>query len=218
MERTENGIFVYDYKGVFDGISNPPLDYGVAKPFQRYKPNSLQAVEDLCDYRLSELEFKEWNTCSPESLRGHIVNAHFQPMTLASLGVARYDIEIAHYRGIPLDWVVGKAYAKLERPNEDIQGEIDENKQRNPCMRADFSVDMYRTMLVKDLRYIEMLGRAAVDWQRVERAFPDALSVELNLREDSHDGSFLENIPPFLDTSPRYALREINDRGYSLER
>lgn len=112
---------------------------------------------------------------------------------MASLGVARYDIEVAHYRGFELTWVVKKAYERLERPDTDIQAEIHEHKIAKPFTPAD-----YRVVLVKNLKLIECLNLASVDWQRVERSLPGARAVELDLDADGTDMSFRKWVVPFL--------------------
>lgn len=51
--------------------------------------------------------------CYAPELRGHIASAHFQAKTMEHYGVARWDIELARYRGFPLDWPIKKACERL---------------------------------------------------------------------------------------------------------
>lgn len=140
-------------------------------------------------------------TCTPASLRGHIVNAHFSPDIAALLGVARYDIELALYRGIQLDWVVRKAYERLEEDEATThQRFVPDTKDSDfweGSTRLFFQfgdIRAYREMIVKNLIYIEELRRASVDWVRVNAALPEADSVTLVLFRDSRDQPFLEAV------------------------
>jgi len=132
--------------------------------------------------------------CSPPSLRGHIVNTHLSALFLDWSGVARYDIELAMYREIPLDWVVEKAYQKIERPDEDIQTEINEEvlniKKPSEQVHYIHNLEDYKTMIVKNLIYIEQLGRAPIDWDRVNASFPQASNVKLDIDKDTKEGRF----------------------------
>ena len=143
----------------------------------------------------------DWQSCSPASLRGHIANAHFQARTLADIGVARYDIEVASYRKIDLTWVVRKAYEKLEREDKDILTEIEEHE-----VAKKLTVDCYREMLIKNLKYIEQLDLAKVDWERVERSYTGASTVELDIERDGRDMSFFTYVVPFLTKHFRSAF------------
>jgi len=135
-----------------------------------------------------------WRFCTSGSLRGHIINAHFKAMTLSSIGVAAYDIEIASVRQMDLTKVVEAAYERLDRTDHEIQNEInDQHEDKIHKSLKDFTVDNYRTVLVKNLKYIEQLGLAEVDWGMVERSVPNARSVELDLETDTTDASFLNN-------------------------
>lgn len=160
---------------------------------RRYEHHFSSPREQSNDHSVNA----QWRTCTPASLRGHIANAHFQARTLRSLGIARWDIEIAQYRGIPLDWVVKKAYEKLERTDADIQEEIDLHS-KDSGVTGEFTVTGYKTVLVKNLRFIEQVGLAKIDWERVERAFPGAFHITVDPETDSKDGSFKKLVVPFL--------------------
>jgi len=132
-----------------------------------------------------------WRRCSPASLRGHIANNHFQADMLACTGVARYDLEVAAYRGIELDWVVQKAHQNLERPDADIREEISCSAPRSRfAANGQLTVHEYRALLTKNLKYIERLALAVIDWARMERSFPEASQVALDVTRDTADSSF----------------------------
>lgn len=156
-------------------------------------PTQQSPINYFYDYNY-KFNDNSWKTCSAASLRGHIVNVHFQARTLADLGVARYDIEIAAHRGIPLYWVARKAYERLERDDADIAKEISEHEVADKL-----TVDEYRTMLVKNLKYIECLNLACIDWKRVNVSFDGASEIELDIDKDGRDMSFLTYIAPFLN-------------------
>lgn len=137
---------------------------------------------------LGEVGFN-WYDCSPNSLRGHMVNAHFRPLILHRLGIPRFDIEVAAYRGIELGWVVRKAYEKLERPDHEIKAE------RDRFMDYSFvSVDNYKEMIIKTLLYIEQKELATIDWERAKKSFGKATEIKLNVDEDSNEGPFAETL------------------------
>jgi hypothetical protein len=140
-------------------------------------------------------------TCKPESLRGHIAKTHLRlPRVISDLGVARWDIELAAYRGIPLDWVVKKAYQYLEEDDETIRQKIFAGNPR--CLPLpedsvfrrldldDKSPSLYRVYVVKNLIYVDQLGLASVDWDRVELAVVGARQVDLDIEKDSREGPF----------------------------
>lgn len=150
--------------------------------------------------------YPEWETCSPASLRGHIVNAHLKAHILMTLGIPRYDIEVAALRGIQLDWVVQKAYEKLARPEAETKGED--------------TIERYKQMIVKTLLYIEKLGLATIDWKRVSMLYPKARKIRLDLPADGHDShpkynppetriSFLSN----LATTAKFMSGNVNARA-----
>lgn len=126
-----------------------------------------------------------WKDCSGPSLRSHLVHVHFHdPCAVIADGVARWDIELAAYRGLDLKWAVGKIYDFLERPDDEIElqashsGNLDAYnlKERPPITALE-----YRIGLVRNLLFMEQLGMADIDWKRVTRSLTSARSVELNL-------------------------------------
>ena len=128
----------------------------------------------------------DWKTCSPEAIRGHIVNIHLRAKSAAEFGVARFDIEVAARRKFDLGWVVRKAYGRLERSHNDIRTEI----IQTVCPA--YSVDMYRTVLVKTLKFIAQLGLADVDWSRVKKTVPNADEITLDINRDANDESLAD--------------------------
>lgn len=126
-----------------------------------------------------------WKQCSPQSLRGHLVNAHFQARTLADIGVPLYDIEIAEERSIGLGWVVKRAFEKITREDEDIQAEIVDHR-----VADQLEVSEYRLLLVKSIRTIADKRLAVVPWGKINEAYPGALEVEVDLAVDTTDVSF----------------------------
>ena len=133
-------------------------------------------------------EENRWSTPPPHSLLEHIVGLHLSPGLMRMWGIARYDIEKCKELSIPVVWMVERIYEKLEKPDSDIQAEIDKAR-----LHGKFTFDDYRATLVKNLIYIEQLGLAYVDWFRVRKAFKDAFSIQLDLRRDDRDPSTIEN-------------------------
>lgn len=150
----------------------------------------INSIDDMVPIKpLDELE--EEMTCSPTSLRGHIGNRHFIVGLCAYYGMARYDVEIAAYRGIPLDWVVKKAYENLERDDADIQHDIDSDARVWIRQVRNFTVEHYRIIAVQTLKYMEQFGLTSIDWIRVEKSLPGASEVQFDLERDSRDDKFL---------------------------
>ncbi len=82
-------------------------------------------------------------------------------------------------------------YQKLERTDLDTAEEI-ETQQSSSDIYPDFSANDYRIVLIKNLKYIESLRLATVDWPRVERTFPSAQLVAVDLDADTNDSSFFK--------------------------
>lgn len=131
-----------------------------------------------------------WRTCSAKSLRGHLVNAHFQATTLFNVGVPRYDIEIAEVRGIGLGWVVKRAVEKLAQPNIAIRAEIGSFAHDGNEVFGPIDETTYRSMLVKSIRLIHNLRLAHVPWAQIDEVYPEASAVPLDLSKDTTDASF----------------------------
>lgn len=135
-----------------------------------------------------------WNesTCTGPQLRGHIVNAHFLPVVLADLGVPRYDIELSESRGFNLEWVAKKAYERLEEPPQTTAARFssDEYWKRRNLYFAFGDIDGYRIMIVRSLLYIDQLGLAQVNWDRVKQVVPNVTEINLDLDRDSTEGPF----------------------------
>jgi len=124
-----------------------------------------------------------WQTVKAPSLRGHIVKGHLNVLALYSLGIAKYDIDVAKRRGFDLDWVTLKIYEKLERSDQSIKDDI----ERLLYGVTDFSPTDYRKVLVKNLKYIEDSQISVIDWNRVEKSFPNARQVTYDLLKDVGD-------------------------------
>ena len=150
----------------------------------------IRSIDDMVTIKpLDKLE-EEMN-CSWTSLRGHIAKRHFIVGLCAYYGMARYDVEIAAYRGMHLDWVVKEAYENLERDDADIQYDINKDARVITGIVRNFSVTHYRIIVVQTLKYIEQFGLASIDWDRVERSLLRASKVEFDLDRDSGDDQFL---------------------------
>ena len=134
---------------------------------------------------------------TPASLRGHIVSVHFSPHILLGIGVPRYDIGICRYREIELGWVVRKAYERLEISDSELEGEIDKEKDR--FLPFGRTVEDYRKMLVKKLKYIEMHGLAIIDWSRVKKSYEGANSIIVKIVSDTTDSSFFDTLATLED-------------------
>jgi hypothetical protein len=149
----------------------------------KYAKSMGFAIEDM----------REKGDKGPASLRGHIVNDHFSPAVLPYFGVARFDTVLAAKLDIDLTWAVKEGMLKLEGlwPNG-----IAEDFQNPPASRHDrifkrlglpWGEDWCKMMIVKNFLYFERLRRAAIDWDRVVAAVPDARSITLDIERDSFD-------------------------------
>lgn len=125
----------------------------------------------------------QWQWVKAPSLRGHIVKGHLNAMALYSLGIAKYDIDVAKRRGFDLDWVTLQIYERLERTDQSINDDIERLLFGVP----DFSAADYRLVLVKNLKYIEDRQVSVIDWQRVEKSFPNARHVTYDFSKDVGD-------------------------------
>lgn len=134
---------------------------------------------------------------APAIIRRHIVDIHFSPQVLLDTGIPRYEMGICSYRNIDLSWVVERAYEKLETPNQELQAQIDREKDR--CLPFGRTVEDYKTMLVKTLKYIEIRELATVDWTRVETSFRGANSVKVNIVSNTTDSSFFDTLATLED-------------------
>jgi len=142
------------------------------------------------------------NGDTPAGLRGHIVNKHFDPRVLGWFGVARFDIDLAKKLHIPLDWVVKKAYDRIEigwpaEQASELQRYLIKNPKTDVYARyaqlgIRFDEDWCKAMVIRNLRYIELLGLSPVDWNRVTRAVPSSRGITLDLARDSFD-PFMKN-------------------------
>lgn len=141
----------------------------------------------------------DWRITTPPSLRGHIVNQHLSPAGLAAFGVARYDIELSYFLQVPLDWVVKKAFQQLEESDSDVRVRLRNDASRFQVAHEGgfrelydyWSIPGYKTMLVRDLMYIEKLGLARIDWPRALATVPlDHQPVTLDLERDCRDTAF----------------------------
>lgn len=126
-----------------------------------------------------------WKRCPPASLRGHIVNAHLQPGTLAHVGLPLFDVEIAQVRGIGLGWVVKKAVEKLALSDAKLQDTITENKVDDIM-----TPEEYRLLLVKTISLISERKLAQVPWSSVDRVYQGASSVNIDPDKDKLEMSF----------------------------
>ncbi len=151
--------------------------------------SKLEAPRRNLDSQFDRFGEFGWQAVNGPSLRGHIVNAHLQAYSLHSLGVPRYDIEIAAYRGIELAWVVEQIYKKLERSDADIESEISSPEARDNRLTS-FGPNAYRQVLVKTLKFIDSKSLAVVDWPRVIASYPTAMEEPLDIEIDSRDVSF----------------------------
>lgn len=160
-----------------------------------------------------------WAECTEGSLRRHIYDLHFLPDLAIFDGVARYDIEVACYRGIDLSNVVEKAYGRIEMEDKDIYLAI----SRNSCLIDEYAAEAatrYRTAIVKNLKYIELLGLAKVNWERVRTTVPNTDNIELNLERDSKDTSFFFTVAEHLPEWPEFLEKlhgKMGDRFYELQ-
>ncbi len=117
----------------------------------------------------------------PAQLRGHIARAHFSGVFLPIFRVARFDIDLARKLEIPLGWVVKQGIIQMER------GWVQDLKTRD-----EDTENMLRTLVVKNLQYIEQVGSATVNWEEVFAIYPAARALSLDINGDSFDPEFDE--------------------------
>lgn len=121
-----------------------------------------------------------WRLCTGPSLRGHIVNSHFQPHALVSIGAPLFDLEIAAAREFDLDWVVKKGVEYLAQSDSSIDSQY-----------VPVSPFQYRLALVKTLCAIEDMELSSVPWAEVDDIFPGASALSFNPATDTTDLSFV---------------------------
>lgn len=131
-----------------------------------------------------------WYSSTPEYHIGHMTG-HLTPSALFGIfGVPRFDIEVAALREINVQPVIGKICELLAAPDMVLQQKI-EHFSHDPI----YTPFLYRAMLVKTLRYIDMQEPkiADINWDNIEALyFPGARHVLLNLEIDSFESSLRE--------------------------
>lgn len=157
-------------------------------PFQQ-DLRLIEAMKRRIPCKEDGIEF----TCSKNGLARHIVRVHFEPLEMMRNGIARYDIELAFYRGVDLNWVVEEAYKKLERENEVIQREIEQKIPGAGIIPGhDFSIDDYKTIIIKNLQLIAKLGLGSVNVNRLKTIFPGVYGIEVDIVNGTRDEHFLK--------------------------
>jgi len=109
-----------------------------------------------------------WKECPAPSLRGHIANTHLRPLTLMTLGLPLFDIEVAEARGFDLEWVVRKALERIKSPDNVIRAEAPLVDPRS-----------YRFTVAKTLRLIEQHDLATIPWDEIDTALPHASEMTI---------------------------------------
>lgn len=153
----------------------------------------------------------DWRYAGKDSLLKHIVSAHFQARTLRGLGVALFDIEIAAYKGFDMSYVVERAWARILRTDVEIQNEID-GQTKVDGSKDVFTPDDYRTVLIKNLKLIQIFDGASVDLNSLLRLYPHLAAIPIDLKRDTRDGSFLNIFRQDLDPSRVRILEEKKER------
>lgn len=144
------------------------------------------------------------------SLRGHIVKGHLKPRALSWFGVPRYDIELAAFGGVRLDWVVDKTYEIIESSTKSLEEAI---RRESGVMTENLNAYRYREMAVRTLVLIEKHNLADVDWERVSRSF-DRVQEIMNEphKEVRFDRSFFESGELFFAlawSSPNWLMEQM---------
>lgn len=141
--------------------------------------------------------------CTAVGLTKHIIGKHLlSPAILAGYGVAKYDIEIACVRMFSLSEVVLAAYQILEESDDELRARVEKERTiyLGLCRSYETAfqklgldyrdLNAHKTIIIKNLKYIEQLGLAEINWRRVIGAVPDGLSITLDLDRDTTDVSF----------------------------
>lgn len=148
-----------------------------------------------------------------ESLQSHIYEAHFDPFIIYLLGIARFDIDLAHLLGFRLNSVVEAGYTRLEKgwPNYDFKPETAQKFESISVFAKQgirWTEQNCQVFIVKNLRYIQQLGLGQVDWDRIRRSTPNADNISLDIDRDANDPA----IPKQRIAAPILIPRmEVND-------
>ncbi len=141
-------------------------------------------------------------TCSPESLRGHIVNTHFRADLRGWYGVADWDYGVAQVRGIPMHWVVKKACHLITLPDLILMDELLQYEAKYRKFQDKFATfeklgwdyldpNAHRKILVKNLHAMERRGLLGeFDWGPIEVFVPRAKNMPLDLTMDTSERPF----------------------------
>lgn len=123
-----------------------------------------------------------WRHCTGPSLRGHVVNAHFEPHALVGL-MPTYDAEVAQYRGIGMGWVARKALERAVLTDEQLADLMATSPRR-------ISPEDYRNRLIKTAGLLSDMGLATVEWSEVDRLLPGASDMRIEPSDPTEQGFY----------------------------
>lgn len=120
-----------------------------------------------------------WEKISPELLSRHILKGHLcdKWYLMKLLGVPRYDIELAEYRGFKLQDVIEESIIFLER---------------NPLfiLNQSFRGFEIREVISRTLHYIEEKDLGKVNWDIVNNLIPNTRVYGFSIEDMSSDVPF----------------------------
>jgi hypothetical protein len=141
--------------------------------------------------------------CQPKSIRGHIVNTHFKYSTMAWYGVAEWDLGLAEFRRIPMDWVIKKACDLITQPDDVMLVGILREEPLYRLFQHRFAVyekklgwdylvpQSHRMMLVKNLHAMNNHGLLGeFDWDPIEKFVPGASNMTVDVTQDTMEKPF----------------------------
>ena len=124
---------------------------------------------------------------TPQFLMEHVAQVHTLPGIAAGMKIARYDLEkLAKYE-IPSGDLIGLLLEIIKRGASRLQydGYV-------PTLLENNGRRYIEDIVVKNIKYAELLGLAKVDWVSVERLIPGAKKTKVYLPRDSSDSFFEE--------------------------
>lgn len=148
------------------------------------KPPFHKTIEEASD------DLKAYGPLAGPFLNRHIVEGHFTSKNLPLFGVPNFDIRIAQRLNLSLQPTVDVLQGLLELPDWFIEnglGKVEYIESALKRSRLVWNPNAYKYFIAVTLSRIEELGRAEIDWCRVERNAPLFTNLTFDPQRDSFD-------------------------------
>lgn len=121
----------------------------------------------------------------------HIEGVHLNPTSMAAFGLPVYDLERAAF----LDFKYPSLAEKITQLLGLSEAKLFEHfpLMTDPDNKGYMTEGKFRQWLVKFLLALERFGIAEINWKKVERVYPNARQIELDLNRDTADVSFFDH-------------------------